>query len=412
MIKTSHPTKDVTEFKATVTKAETYLTSASEADKVLINYFTAQAPLIEYNVQMQKPENQKNPQAVIMRLFTPANIHQLALSYAECVTMRRKTGKFVYTKDIDEDVLVMTPMLINQAIELGKQNQYAIGGKLLYDVYLMDKLKKDNLFYAASYAVNGQDYDNALIYYNELKAINYSGEGTNYIATSVANGAKQIFATKAERDKAVGLKVYINPKEEKIPSKKGEIYKNIALILVQKGKIDEAKAAYADAIKENPTDTSLQMGEANLYLQLKQNDIYKQKVAAILAKEPNNADLVYNIGVLAMEADQDTEAEKNFERTIQIDPKYANAYMNLSVLRLKGDEKVVKEMNALGTSDKDNKRYDVLKKQRTDTFKAVLPLLEKAHELAPENEAVSSNLLSVYNYLEMTDKYKALKAKK
>src|SRR5690606_5712309 len=196
--------------------------------------------------------------------------------------------------------------------------------------------------------------------------------------------------------------------------KKSEIYKNIALILVQKGKIEEAKAAYADAIRENPTDTSLQIGEANLHLQLKDNEGYKNRVAAILAKDPNNAELVYNIGVLAMEAKQDAEAEKNFRRAIEIDPKYVNAYMNLSVLMLKGDEKLVKEMNNLGTSDKDNKRYEVLKKQRTETFNSVMPLLETAYELSPDNEAVANNLLSVYNFLELTSKpkYQELKAKK
>jgi hypothetical protein len=41
-----------------------------------------------------------------------------------------------------------------------------------------------------------------------------------------------------------------------------------------------------------------------------------------------------------------------------------------------------------------------------------LPFLEKAHELDAANDFVTDNLLSVYNFLEMTDKYKALKATK
>lgn len=401
--------KDVVEYKSALTKLEPYLASAPEGDKVLINYFKAEAPFMEAMVQLSKPENQNN-MAMMMKMFKPENVHNLAVAYDAMRQYEKVSGKSVYTKDIDETVTQFSPMILNAAIALGQQNKYAEGGKLLYDVYLMDKTKPDNLFYAASYAVNGQDYENALSYYNQLKAINYSGEGTTYIASEIVSGKEQVFGSKAERDKAVSLKLYNKPREEKNPSKKGEIYKNIALILVQQGKVDEAKSAYADAIKENPSDTSLLMGEANLFLQLKDNETYKQKVAAILAKDPNNADLVYNIGVLAMEGNHDAEAIKNFERAIQINPEYANAYMNLSVLKLKGDEKLVKEMNSLGTSEKDNKRYEVLKKQRTETFTAVLPLLEKAHQLAPDNEAVSNNLLSVYNFLEMSDKYKALKA--
>ncbi|MFD0778916.1 hypothetical protein ACFQZF_10865 [Flavobacterium myungsuense] len=68
-------------------------------------------------------------------------------------------------------------------------------------------------------------------------------------------------------------------------------------------------------------------------------------------------------------------------------------------------------MNKLGTSEKDNKRYEVLKKQRLAVFMDTLPFLEKANELDPKNEDVSTTLLNVYGALEMSDKKKALKAK-
>jgi len=80
-------------------------------------------------------------------------------------------------------------------------------------------------------------------------------------------------------------------------------------------------------------------------------------------------------------------------------------------LLLRGDDKYVEEMNKLGTSEKDNKRYTVLKAEREKNFKSVLPYLEKAVELKPTDEPANKTLLSVYNALEMTDKYKAFKAK-
>ena len=63
------------------------------------------------------------------------------------------------------------------------------------------------------------------------------------------------------------------------------------------------------------------------------------------------------------------------------------------------------------TSEKDNTRYEVLKAEREKNLKTVLPYLEKAVELKGDDQAAKSALLSVYNALEMTDKYKALKAK-
>ena len=68
-------------------------------------------------------------------------------------------------------------------------------------------------------------------------------------------------------------------------------------------------------------------------------------------------------------------------------------------------------MNKLGTSTKDMKRYDDLKKKREDLFKSAIPYLQKAVELDPKNSDVSKTLLGVYSALEMTAEYKALKAK-
>lgn len=405
--------KDVVEYKAAVAKAETYLASASEGDKILINFYSAEAPFMEVFVMMAKPENQKNPM-LASQMMNPEKIHKLALAYADMRAYEKKNNKNVYTKDIDENVAFFGPTMLNYAVAMGNQKRYADGAKVLYDIYLMDNKNADNLYYAASYAVNGEDYDTALKYYDELKRINYSGEGIQYLATSVANGKEEPFASRTDRDKMVQLKTHIKPREEKLPSKRGEIYKNIALILVQKGKTEEAKTAFSDAIKENPNDVSLLTNEANLYLKLKDNAMYKTKVDAILAKNPNDVSLLFNLGAVSLESGQPVEAERYFKRVLEIDPKFANAYLNLAAIKLDGDEKIVAEMNKLGTSDKDNKRFEVLKKQRTDSFNAAMPFLEKAYELEPNNEGVVENLLSVYNFLELTDKpnYKELKAKK
>ena len=403
--------KDVNEYKATLAKAEPLV--SAEADKVYFNYYKAEAPLIEISAFMLKPENQSRPQ-LALQFVTPDKIHQIAQAYVEVKEYEKKSGKMIHTKDIDESVAFYSPTLLNYAIDMGQKKKYAEASQVLHDIYLLDKKNGDNLYYAASYAVNAQDYDTALKYYDELKAINYSGEGTQYLATSVVSGKEEPFNSQVDRDKMVAMKTHIKPRNEKIPSKRGEIYKNIALILVQKGKNEEAKAAFADALKENPNDGSLLTNEANLYLQLKDYETYKAKVSNIIAKNPNDITTIYNLGVITLEAKQPVEAEKYFKKVIEIDPKYFKAYLNLAAVKLDGDEKIVEEMNKLGTSEKDNKRYEVLKKQRTESFNGAKPYLEKAYELEPNNEVVIDNLLSVYNFLELTDNptYKELKAKK
>ena len=60
---------------------------------------------------------------------------------------------------------VLKPILINVAINLGESKKFKEAGDVLYSVYQLDKKDQDKLYFAASYAVNGLDYDNALSYY-------------------------------------------------------------------------------------------------------------------------------------------------------------------------------------------------------------------------------------------------------
>jgi tetratricopeptide (TPR) repeat protein len=207
------------------------------------------------------------------------------------------------------------------------------------------------------------------------------------------------------------LGTHEKPRTEVVPSKRGEIYKNMALILVEKGKTEEAKKAISEARLANPEDTSLTLTEANLYLETKDFDMYKKLIAEVLEKNPNDVELIFNLGVLSANAKNTADAEKYYKKVIEINPKYINAYINLAAMKLENEKVIIDEMNKLGTSAKDMKRYDELKKKREELFKATIPYLEKAVELDPKNSDVSKTLLGVYSALEMTAEYKALKAK-
>ena len=150
--------------------------------------------------------------------------------------------------------------------------------------------------------------------------------------------------------------------------------------------------------------------QANLYLETKDFDTYKKLVGEALQKDPNNADLIFNLGVISANAKNPADAEKYYLKAIEINPNYTNAYLNLAALKLEAEKPIIDEMNKLGTSDKDTKRYEVLKKQREGVFKGVIPYLKKANELDPKNEDVAKTLLGVYKALEMTAEAKALKA--
>lgn len=339
------------------------------------------------------------------------NLSLAANAFQDLIAVEKASGKAKYSTQAAASMTAIKYKLINSAIADSKIDKHSESAKKLYDAYLLDKKDTLNLYYAASTYVNAKEYDQALKLYDELKTLNYSGKGTNYLAVNKLTGEEDLFTTAQERDRMVKMGTHEKPKTEVIPSKRGEIYKNMALILVQNGKTAEAKTAISEARKLNPDDTSLILTEANLYLETKDFETYKKLISEVLEKNPNDADLVFNLGVISANAKNKAEAEKYYLRAIAIKPDYVNAYINLAALKLEAEEPIIKEMNKLGTSDKDMKRYGELKLQRENVFKSVIPFLQKALEVDPKNEDVAKTLLNVYSALEMTTEYKALKAK-
>jgi tetratricopeptide (TPR) repeat protein len=400
--------KDLVEYKDLVSKVEPL--AVEESDKIYANFYKVMTPVLE-SLAVDKTMTPVQIQAALMKLASPKAISDLATGLNTTLDFEKKTGKKVYTDDINETITSFKPELLQAAIAMGNSKKYKEASEILYSIYLLDKKDQEKLYFAASYAVTALDYDKALDYYNQLKILNYTGEGTVFWATNKASGKEETFNTKNERDIFVKSGTHEKSRDEKLESKKGEIYKNIALILIEKGKVDEAKAAVTEARKTNPNDKSLILTEAELYYKLNDFDTYTRLVNEALANDPNNVDLVYNLGVISSDGNKLEDAEKYYKRALEIDPNYFNANLNLAELKLRGDEKFVAEMNKLGTSEKDNKRYEVLKAEREKNFKSILPYLEKAVEIKPDNDAAKRTLLSVYNALEMTDKYKALKAK-
>lgn len=342
---------------------------------------------------------------------TDKNLILAAKSYKELLEIEAAAGKSKYSTQALTSIVEIKGKLINNAIADTKVNKDAEGASKLYEAYQLDKKDTINLYYAASTYVNAKDYDTALKLYEELKVLNYSGKATYFYAVNKVNNQEDFFNTAADRDRLVKMGTHEKPREEIVPSKRGEIYKNIALIYVQKGKIEEAKKSVSDARIANPDDTSLILTEANLYLETKDMVTYKKLISEALQKNPNDVDLIFNLGVISATAKNTVEAENFYKNVIQIDPKYINAYINMAAMKLENEKVIIDEMNKLGNSADDMKRYSMLKKKREELFKSTIPYLEKAVELDPKNVDVSKTLLNVYNALEMTTEYKALKAK-
>ncbi|KAB1071937.1 tetratricopeptide repeat protein [Tamlana haliotis] len=266
------------------------------------------------------------------------------------------------------------------------------------------------LYYAATMAVSIPEYNKALKMYEELKSLGYTGIGTEYFATNVETGKEEIL-DKNTRDLYVKSKTHIKPGERTTESKKPEIVKNIALIYVSEGEDEKALAAMKDARAESPDDVNLILSEANVHYKMGNTEEFKSLLKEAIAMDPKNPELQYNLGVISAESKQNDEAKKYYEKAIELDPNYVNAYINLAALILSEEQPMIEEMNSLGTSKKDNARYDELRDKRQELYQDAVPYLSKALEIDNNNINAAKTLMNIYSILGETEKSKGMKEK-
>ncbi|NMH86047.1 tetratricopeptide repeat protein [Flavivirga algicola] len=267
------------------------------------------------------------------------------------------------------------------------------------------------LYYAAATAVNVSEYDRALGLYEELKKLGYTGIAKQYFATNIETQKEEAFNNKEMRDISVKAKTHIKPVERMTESKKPEIVKNVALIYVNRGDNEKAIAAMKEARAESPDDVNLILSEANVHYKMGNTEEFKNLLQKATKMDPTNPELQYNLGVIAAESDQVEEAKGYYEKAIELDPQYINAYINLSALVLKKEEAIIEEMNGLGTSRADNKRYDELREERQNLYRNAIPYLSKALEIDSKSLSAAKTLMNIYSILGETDKHKSMKEK-
>ena len=319
-----------------------------------------------------------------------------------------------YSSKIDAEIDFLIDQietsLVNSAVADNQNENYSDASVKLYMAYNLNKDKnKDYLYYAAGSAVNSRDYEKALGHYLELKNMNYTGIVNEYFVTNNETGVEEK-VSESEYNLLDKSKDYSNPRIGKTESRYPEIVKNIALIYVQQGKNDVAIEAITEARNIQPDDTSLILNEADLYIRMSNNADneedrvnyrakFKDLMELAITKDPENGILYYNLGVISTEQGESDAAIDYYEKAINFRPDYVDAYLNLVSVILDGEQAVVDEMNSLGTSKKDNIRYDELKIVRENLYKRCVPYLEKLIEVSPTNLDALRTLKNIYSVL-------------
>ena len=318
--------------------------------------------------------------------------------------------------------IIISNSVVNSAVKDNQDGNFLDAAEKLIMAYEMDEEEYvDYLYFAAGSAVNGKDYDLSLNYYLKLKNLGYTGIVNEYFVTNNETGVEEK-VSETEYDLLKSSKDYSNPRIGKTESRFPEIVKNIALIYVQQGKNDLAEAAIKEARSIQPDDVSLLLNEADLYIRISNNSdndedrlLYRNKFKALMEKaielEPDNGILYYNLGVIYAEQGELNLAKEKYFQAIKFIPDYVDAYLNLVSIILEDEVTIVEEMNSLGTSKKDNLRYDELKIEREDLYRDCVPLLEELLKVSPTNIDALNTLKNIYGVLGNNEAFMKIKAK-
>jgi tetratricopeptide (TPR) repeat protein len=176
------------------------------------------------------------------------------------------------------------------------------------------------------------------------------------------------------------------------------------------GETDKAIAAIKDARKINPEDLNLLLSEADLYMKLGDKDKFKVLMQEAIKRDPENAILYYNLGVINTEQGQFEDAMNYYKKSIELDPTYEASYLNLVGLILEGEAPLVDQMNELATSTKrsDYEKYDRLKAEREELYKSCLPFLEKLIDINPNNIEALKTAKNIYYTVGENEKFKLI----
>lgn len=301
--------------------------------------------------------------------------------------------------------------LVNSAIEDQNANNYANASERLYLSYMTNKKDTSDLYYAAGNAVNGKDYTTAVKYYSQLLDLGFTGIRKEFTALNTKTGETDAFQTEIERKAVLDAKTHTNPSVRNTPSLQGDILQKMVLIYISQGQNEKAVSLMSKARAANPKDTALMRAEADLAYKMNDLEKYDKLMNEIVATDPNNPEIYYNLGVGAAQIGNKEKALGYYNKALELKSDYDLAHINIAALILSDESAIVEEMNSLGNSKADNAKYDQLKEKRQNLYKDALPHLEVASKTRANNIELVRTLMNIYSQLGMDAKYKETKAK-
>jgi tetratricopeptide (TPR) repeat protein len=282
-----------------------------------------------------------------------------------------KVESWIETQKICENPLPMADEAYRKAIELDTDNK------------LNDKIREGlqelKLYYESEGidAFNTKDYGKAYEYFNNVLKINelqpMEGITDTLIYYSAARAAKE-----SGKDE-IAIQNFkktldLNYDEPFIYVFMNESYKAIgdtasALEILKKG------------FEKHPENQSILIELINFYLLRGKSKEALEYLSLAKEDDPENVSFIFAEGTIYDKLGRTDDAIEAYKKCIELDSTYFNAFFNLGVVYYNKAVKIIDDAQKI----EDLKTYNEMMASSEAEFSNAIPFMEKADEIAPEN---------------------------
>jgi tetratricopeptide (TPR) repeat protein len=254
-----------------------------------------------------------------------------------------------------------------------------------------------NVFNEGVEQYQNKNYSQAYQYFYAIKDINAVIEGKNKKGSIDLGTALKNAAISAENtgDMAKAMQVY---KDWLAVAPEAGVYYRLSEGYKKAGDKEAAKKTIEEGIAKYPNDPNLLVGKINFYLEDSNYVAALGFINNLIAVEPKNDGALFIKGLAYEKLNNEDSVIYYYTKATEINPKNVRAWNNLGAWYINQTAKNVEEMNKLGNSAADNKRYEELKKANKDLYLKGKPYLQKAAELEPDNASIQQTLKKIELY--------------
>ncbi len=402
---------DLVEAKKYIDEAGTIIDSknASGVDEKQMSKYLYHKGLVYYRLAVNDDP--------AMRELAPNGVDVAAEYYLKLLEYEKAVGKPRYTDDVMSAVPYVASQLKTTGFNANDQKDYETAANYFMQAYelqknpaLGDRAVVDTLiYYYVGLSYNGgNQYEKAIPVLKDVLNMGYNGY--TFTATNVANDQPQRFANKAQMDKQVELGMVKDPIVG--PSERPNVYKSLLSAYVESGDSASFKEYLMKAREEFPDDEALIRIELQGYLDSKEYDKALGVLDLAIEKDPNNPVYYYVKGfILQTEVKNNDEALAAYAKAVELDPENFDCWFMSGVVWYDQGKAALDEMNQLGMSKAEQKKYEELKKVKNEKFEKSIPYFEKAHEINPQDLETVKALWEVYRQLRNPEKTMEYKEK-